>query len=541
MRRTNGMQMAIMEIVYTSSALFLLTGVVGVWAAPELATAWPRFGLLAAGVVLLFGAAWAGRQHTRHVLSLIGLLGGALGALLAIGYAEGFLTNSGMVASAILPLLPLGAGGLLWSRLERWRWGVRVGVATLLLALAGFAACRERTAWLALATGGGCAAWVYWRLGEERPHLLHHLVDLLLVLAVITLLTLYGVLLFTPLLDGYVSATPLVNALLERLPLWRESIVLIGDYRFTGSGLNNSAMIYSTYAYLLHVPVFYHAHNLYLQIALEQGLPGLIAFLGIALTLLTALLTTYHKASAQSRIFYLATITALIAVLAYGLFDAELYASPLAPLLFLPFGFAFSLYRAYHRRRQASHQPTTAAIMPVRGGFSGAGLLPIAALLLIFLWPGALAGMQANLGALAQSKAELGRFHWPESPLQDELRRNNEVDLSQAISQYNSALAFDPNNGTAHRRLGQIALSRGDFQSAQEHLAQALAIEPQIRATRQLLGEVYAVTGHPDQAAALWQGISVQQGQLEVRHWWYEHIGAIHEANLITQAVEKLK
>ena len=51
-------------------------------------------------------------------------------------------------------------------------------------------------------------------------------------------------------------------------------MALAGDYAFTGSGLGSAMMVYSTYAMILHVGFISHAHNLFLQIALEQGLPG---------------------------------------------------------------------------------------------------------------------------------------------------------------------------------------------------------------------------------------------------------------------------
>ena len=38
-------------------------------------------------------------------------------------------------------------------------------------------------------------------------------------------------------------------------------------------------MVYSSYVLLLHVLYLSHAHNLFLQTAIEQGIPGLLAFI----------------------------------------------------------------------------------------------------------------------------------------------------------------------------------------------------------------------------------------------------------------------
>ena len=64
----------------------------------------------------------------------------------------------------------------------------------------------------------------------------------------------------------------------SRLTLWQDAVTLVQEYWFTGSGLQSTAMVLSSYIYLLHVPYLAHGHNLYLQLALEQGVPALLAF-----------------------------------------------------------------------------------------------------------------------------------------------------------------------------------------------------------------------------------------------------------------------
>jgi predicted Zn-dependent protease len=169
----------------------------------------------------------------------------------------------------------------------------------------------------------------------------------------------------------------------------------------------------------------------------------------------------------------------------------------------------------------------------------GIGIIPLIALAGIILHPGALAKMHANLGAVAQTKAELSQYQWPQWPIQDALRRDPRVDISHAVADYQMALAIDVNNVTAHKRLGQIALSRGNYALAQQHLAAAYRASPEQRAIRQLLGETYAVTGQLQLAATLWQTINNNRKQLDARHWWYQYNKQWQEAGRILQVINQ--
>ena len=94
-------------------------------------------------------------------------------------------------------------------------------------------------------------------------------------------------------------------------------------------------------------------------------------------------------------------------------------------------------------------------------------------------------------------------------------------DYRDVMAHYQAALVLDPNNAMALRRLAQIEIAQGNTDSAMTRLAQAYAIAPGYRATRQMLGEMDAINGQPDVAAALWRTIDRRQNQLELRLSWY--------------------
>ena len=135
---------------------------------------------------------------------------------------------------------------------------------------------------------------------------------------------------------------------------------------------------------------------------------------------------------------------------------------------------------------------------------------------------------------MRQSQTELGVYTWPEWPIQDEVRRKK--DLGPAIALYQRALALDPGNVSANRRLGQIELSLGQYEAALNHLEMAHAAEPGNQTTRELLGEAYLANGRLAEGRALWAMVSNEQGQLDNRVWWYDHIGEKERAKWMQQA-----
>jgi tetratricopeptide (TPR) repeat protein len=444
-------------------------------------------------------------------------------AALSATYSLRLTENSGAVASGVMVLLPLAAVGV-W-----WQWQCRqpllgwAGVVAVLMALLGLLATVERTAWLGVTVGLAGAAYLY---GRRQPTAtaLYRLSDAFLALGVISGLLLYVLVLLMPSWDALIHHTTVGRELFERLALWRESLALSRDYYFTGSGLGMTPMIYSTYVLSMHDPYWYHAHNLYLQIAIEQGLPGLLAFLLMNGLLLGIAITAYQKSRRAEGYFWLAAIAALLAALSYGLLDAELYATATVAALFLPLGFVLTLYWA---QLQQQHRSDAFVVQPgaalVIGRRAMAGLLPVLALVMLCSGPGVQQRFYTNLGVLTQTKAELSHYHWPAWPLQDELRRKGAVDLTLAHHYYQVVLTLNPANATVHERLGQLALSRGNYREALAHLTQAQEAAPARDSIRRLLGEAYAVTGNVEGAAALWRSVDLQYAQVKDRLWWYEY------------------
>jgi tetratricopeptide (TPR) repeat protein len=300
---------------------------------------------------------------------------------------------------------------------------------------------------------------------------------------------------------------------------------LVGDYPFIGAGLGGYMMLYSTYALMIHVGFEVHSHNMYLNVAVEQGFLALLILVWMWLLFAWAVVRAMGRARPRPGTWALyAAALSLVVILIHGLVDDVLYGSRAVLLLFVPLAFAVPLWPD----RRATAERFKSLTLPL-----GIILLLIAALL-GRNW--LLSRGFSNLGAVHQSRAELSIYSWPEWPIQDEVRR--QVNLSQPVAEFGRALAFDPGNATANRRLGMIELALGEYEAAQRHLEAAYAAEPGSVATRQLYGEALIVNGRVDEGRALWTEVSNEQGQLGMRAWWYEYIGETERAEWVKEAAE---
>jgi putative inorganic carbon (HCO3(-)) transporter len=537
----------------SSTLLFATTALIGLFVAYDPHVGLGRFALILLGLALAGLLALVGRLDPSK--TAVGYLAyGLLWAAALLGVAHllsgGLVSQSGGIefawrlnngmGGALAALIPIGFSALLWLA-GRWRSaGQRAagvlafaGVIPLSAALIALVATGSRGALVGMAAGGAVALYLAWRATAGQTASLRWLGDLLLALAALGVAAGFLFVLFAPNSLEVIQALTRDASATSRPALWRDSLALIQDYRYTGSGLGGAGMIFSTYLFLLHVGFLYHAHNLYLQIALEQGLPGLIAFGCMAAATLWMAARALRPGRAAN-VLVCGAIAALVALLLHGLVEAELYATALTPLLFLPFGFAWALQPVPQDERDSNDRQLRPVVAVI------AGATPVLLVLLLFALPGARAAFQANLGALSQTQAELARYSWPQWPIQDALRRDPTVDLTGAVTRYEAALQLDPDNVTALRRLGQIELSRGEIKTAQTHLERAYALAPAQRPTRQLLGEVYALTGDAERAAELWATVETDQGQLDLRRWWTAQTGTQAEVVGLVKAINRL-
>ena len=427
------------------------------------------------------------------------------------------------------------------DRLRRRLWGLGGAVAAAVIAL-GLFLTASRGAWLAAAGGAGLAAiwvlaaWLARRVGWSRGRRLAFAAVMVAVLLMAWLaVTVQWVASPAFDTDGSVAG---------RAALYSESLVLARDYLFTGAGPGTFPVIHSTYALLIHVPAMIHAHNIYLHILVEQGLLGLIALL--AMLLIPAILGL--RALISSRTIdplLLAALAALVAEILHGLVDYPLHGGRSLLFLWVPSAFLLaSLHLLTHLCRMSlaasPPPPLSPSPSPPHPLVAGA-LVSLALLAAVLLWRPAAAAWNANLGALAQTRAELQRYDYRHfgDPTLHQVRRA--VNLSAADRYFRRALGYDPTNPTALTRLAAIALDRGDYAAASALVNTAWNAGYRDRVTRLLYGDALVAAGDVDAAVETVRGLSHAAERFWGQAWSYDQDGDQQRAGYAGAAAQGVK
>lgn len=132
-----------------------------------------------------------------------------------------------------------------------------------------------------------------------------------------------------------------------RFEIWNRAVLLIEDFPLSGTGIGLfSPVVERLYPFFLHPPgAILHSHNLFLQIAVDLGLPGLIAWLAILLGVLYAAWRTWTVTPPGSLMNALAAgwLAALVALAAHGMVDSVTWGMVRsAPLVWVLWGAALA-------------------------------------------------------------------------------------------------------------------------------------------------------------------------------------------------------
>ena len=390
---------------------------------------------------------------------------------------------------------PFIAVGLAFSTSKRKLRLLWLGAAAILLGGLLFSA--SRGAWLAVAAGALLWAACYWKparwLAFGSAAGMAALI--LYVLARGDITTIGDI----PVLSGVLG--PLFIRP-DRLEVYRNSLALIADAPFTGIGLGGQfALVYSRYELLIPFLFLSYSHNLTLEILLQQGLAGFIAWLGVNATVFTA--AWNHRRHPQ-RLRLESTWVGIAVVLLHGVSDARQYDDLRCWLpFFLLLGVNIALLWDHRPEK-----PRPAWMLP-----AGAALLGLGIYLAL---PGSLpAAALTNRGALLQQRADLreGLSDTEKTALREE-----------AKGLFLEALEKAPEQRSANQRLGMIYLEQLDYPAAITVLEQALKADPDHPGTRKALGLAYAWDGRTEEALPLLRDLPNIVDEMNYWGWHFDDL-----------------
>jgi putative inorganic carbon (HCO3(-)) transporter len=453
-------------------ALLIVAGLVGCAVAPDLARSQAALGRLLLGLAWFYGlanletsAAWLRRLSWLWIIASAGLL------LLAI-------TGTDWQNTRLLPLA-------IYDRIPQWSWNVQSGALANARGV-GMAVAMTIPLLLALALLGRARAQ---RLVALLLAALLTAVLLLtqslqgalgLALGVAVLLALWSRwtwLLALPLAGAAVwaigrldlpalalSALDIQNAagigVVLRLDIWSRALAMLADMPLTGIGLDSYLALQSQFypGHLLGPEI--HAHNLALQLGLDLGIAGLLAFAWLLAAFAAITLKALRRSpQPEERALVAGTAAGVAAMLGSGLIDSIWTLKP-ALLFWLLLGTGVIAARAMAQRSLPPARLAWAA-----RGHTAAGALIAVIWLALALSPGI---WQTNQGLLHAHQALLTARTTGVADIEA---------LQQARDQLLASAASKPGDPQVYDTLASLQAWLGENDAALATLRQRLAMD----------------------------------------------------------------
>jgi putative inorganic carbon (HCO3(-)) transporter len=269
-------------------------------------------------------------------------VGGALALLLPVSVAALLVvwsSNPGIEAGAITSVYPIASPVLRtrWARvlLSRKTLVVLTGLCCVLMA-GVLILTQSRSAYMGMAVGLVV-------LGAFRRRWILFLLPLLALVALVLVWSLGA----QSILDGVLmlDTTGTANG---RFEVWQRAVYMLQDFPYTGVGLNTFPYVGDAmYPYFLlgpdaRVP---HAHNNFLQVGVDLGIPGAVAYLALLTTFFVCAWRVFRATQSTSiQLLTAGLFSGMLAHQVYGLSDAITLGAKPGFLLWIILGMVAALY-----------------------------------------------------------------------------------------------------------------------------------------------------------------------------------------------------
>jgi tetratricopeptide (TPR) repeat protein len=460
--------------------------------------------IAALGGIFLGGMIWALLSFLKF-----GLLIRDLGWLPALRYRL-FIADVGpnWVAHSVVALFPLSIA--FWFVMAgRWRkllWSIITLI--LFFSIAYTQSNWGYSGWIAISLGissfilikeqPGIAAW--W-----RRHIKLHIPVLL------TSLGLLGAIFFSA---GWVASQINSYSFYSRLYLWRTLLYQMSDHLWFGTGLgiryvtarfgnlvswgdvgtpSNYWVIQQPLSlYLQKEQLGFHAHNLWIELAVGAGLPALMAFFWFLWGFGKCSLSALQRATGESRLLIAGCIAGIIAVLGWGLVDVMEFSPPFFTTpVWLLIGLLLAAPHAFNL-------PIANGKTPIKGLQLGAlhsnlkvGLLGLCLMFAIiaiilpvlgnFHYQVAYAAFQEHRWAIVATELSQASLWEPLNAKYYQLRGEAFINLERfrdAIAMYERAAQLKRDFAPYHSQLGWLYWLKGDLAQATVQFQKAVDLDP---------------------------------------------------------------
>ena len=525
--------------------LGLISAAVAVWIAYDQPVALLQFYRLLAAAVIFYAVVAMPKNSLRWLA--LGFLAAAAGLAvywplhtdfsvqpgkLAVITSLGLLANrllphlpgpdiqSNVAAGTLVVALPFGAALAVEAHRQRQTWLVGLALLLTLVVLGGLFMTGSRGAWLALlgilCLGG--LVWLQRGVLSRTDSPVHVSRGVFWGVVFLGIVFAAAAVYLTGSLDRLVGSIPDPSGGIQsRTQLWRQGWQLVGDYPFTGSGLMSFWMVHSVYGLLLNVPFIAHAHNIFIEVWVEQGVFGLLGLLWAGAVVFT---WTWKALGRQEvSIWGWAGLAALTAAALHGVVDVVFYVTRTLPLVGLLFGFAWFLNLPEEPAVVGAQKPNKASTWIIAGLVFTLGLALLVRRPLLGTW-------YANLGAVEQTHLELSHYDptlFDKVPL-DQVRQS--LDLTPSLDNFERSLSYTPENRTALQRRAQAELSLGNYSAALQDAVRLWQAGYRDDVTRLTYGDALVANGQPQAAVQAIQGLTWAEprllGQAWARYWLHQ-------------------
>ncbi|MEL7625961.1 MAG: O-antigen ligase family protein [Anaerolineaceae bacterium] len=240
------------------------------------------------------------------------------------------------------------------ARFPEWLYKLMVLLA-LLLVLAIIFLTQSRGAWLG--TAAGFFLFLVWK---DKRFLLAIPLGVLALFIVLKQTDIGGLPELFTLLDRGQDAS-----LQSRLDIWQRIISMVRDFPVTGLGLDALNPVYQAFfnPFLFNEPpaMLYHAHNTFLSVTIEMGIPALILYVSLLSAFGAMAWRTWKHARTVNRVLIMGLVCGMIAYQVFGLMDAYPLGKNLGITMWIYFGVMTALY--VHRAQMVRSFPQPQAQM----------------------------------------------------------------------------------------------------------------------------------------------------------------------------------